>query len=342
MAQLPWFFAPDHLPDSGATSSIRALALGDGGLSGFSGSSQIQIIDDATIGKAVTCTSGSDGYYEKQIPETSELTMGWRRVIVKTSVSSRTLLEMRNSNGEILNLFYTSARTVQVRRGTTVLAESTTSLQANTVNYIEFYVKFNDTVGAFELRINGASEASGSGVDTANVAGGCTFVRWFGVAGTATDSSRDRDHYIRTSSGAQFYGPIQLVPIRPDGDIETTFGTTTGTDHYTEIDEEETDSDTSYVESNTVGERVVTTVGDLTPSGSIVGVVVVTVGSAPNGGAPAVKHLISDGTNEQQSDDVALSDTTFGTQARAFMTAPDAGAWTSAKVDALRIGVEAT
>lgn len=343
MSVLPWFFAVDHLPD-GAAGVSRALMEGDGALS-TSGSTS-GVYASSTIGRnIVRVAHATNTWAQKNIPGVSELTVGMRIDLAGTTGSAALISLQNSAGGVLLALFYnTGTGRLEVRRGSTVLATSTDTLSTGAAYYIEFYALIHGSAGAFEVRVNGAEEASGSGVNTANTSGDCEQVVFRSHAtGTANHNAGVTDLYIREASGPQFYGPIVLLPLRPDADIQAEWTPDTGSDNFSRVDETTTDEDTSYIESDSIGDRDIYGLGNL-PGGanSIIAVVGVTVAQSPEGGAPLVATGISDGANHVVGDGRTIGPQgQYQTQATVFLTAPDGGAWSPAKADAVRLIVEA-
>lgn len=116
--------------------------------------------------------------------------------------------------------------------------------------YIEVKVHIDDSTGSYDVKINEVSTLSNSSVDTDNGSSGTGVqVRW--GSGTAiTDIFLD-DIYICDNTGAQnndFLGDSSVVAINPSSDITTEWGST-DTTHYTEIDDNPSDEDITYIET---------------------------------------------------------------------------------------------
>ena len=115
-----------------------------------------------------------------------------------------------------------------------------------------------------------------------------------------------------------------------------------GTDHYTTVDEEETDDDTSYVESDVADQR--DTFGMEAcglPAGAVISKLSLWARMKREGiGDDDVYMMIISGATEQLSDAI---DTTivYGTWSWDHETDPNTGqAWTIAAIDAVELGLK--
>ncbi len=124
--------------------------------------------------------------------------------------------------------------------------------------YFEFKATIDDTVGAYELRIDGVDVMSDTGVDTK--AGGTSS----DVDAVGWGSHRNRYHFIRDcvlmntagSDNNDFIGAITAEGqvIASDGNYQTWLPLGGGT-HFTEVDESDPDGDTSYVRTLSTDNR---------------------------------------------------------------------------------------
>jgi len=114
--------------------------------------------------------------------------------------------------------------------------------------YIEIKLNIDDSTGSYDVLIDGVSVLSNSSVDTNNGSSGTgALVRW---SNGTTDFSLD-DIYICDNTGAQnndFLGDSTIVATDPISDVTTEWGTP-GASHYTEIDDNPSDEDTTYIET---------------------------------------------------------------------------------------------
>ena len=335
MATLPWFFSFDHIPTPGTG------AVGDGAMS-YMNMHSIVSADGRRWVRA-----GINYHMTRTVPAGTEFTVGIRLRRWSTSLSSDHLFEFQNAAGTTMFSIYSNGTTgkLEARRGTTVLATSDTVLAIGTY-YVEAHIVISDTVGEIALRIDGKSEFAVTGVDTNNTASAnCEQIRWNGLfgsggGGTGVDFN---DLYIKGVPGAEgdFYGPILMEPIRPTADVTQEWTRSAGADNFALVDEDSSDSATTYVETSVAATDDLYTMGDLSGApATVIALVAMTVGSAVDGGSPSVRHVLDDGVSAASvGTERALGATVYRSQAHTFLTAPDAGAWTAAKVNAIRLGI---
>jgi hypothetical protein len=348
--ELPWFFAVDHVPASGTASGFnRAMIIGPSALTdagSVSGVASVASLLSGRIGLKVPPRTSS--FARIDVPPVVELTVGFRIGSDFAINTTPAIIDLQTSAGTSLLALYHNHSTgkLEVRRGATVLATGTATLTDLLTYYVEFYALIDDTAGAFEVRVNGIEDMAGAGVNTANTSGSCERVVLISIGNNSTNAANvaiATDIYIREASGPSFYGPILLRPLRPTSDVQAEWTPDTGTDNYARVNETTSDQDTSYIESDTMGDRDIYELGDL-PGGenSIIAVVGVTVAQAASGGAPLVATGISDGTNTVIGGGRAIGPQgTYQTQTTVFATAPGGGPWSPGEVNALRLAVEA-
>lgn len=165
--------------------------------------------------------------------------------------------------GGVLHMAWGFAPTMLpvVKRGTTVLATGTTPLTTATWHYIEFKGVIDDTLGSYELKIDGVVVLSASNIDTRNAG---TTGQWTALVFRC--SSQDQwidDLYLLDMSGPapynDFLGAIRIEPLYPVTDavsIGSNQGLTpsTGTDHGALVDET-TPNTTDYNASAVIGAK---------------------------------------------------------------------------------------
>jgi hypothetical protein len=319
---LPWFFAYDHISAGQPTQ-----AVGDGGLT-----SQPQSIAlNSTINRRVA----EDGQYAdhaKSIPATDRIAFGIR-------LSS--IGELRFRAGGL------STNIVTVRQSSGNLQVNINGTNHSTVVpipsewfYVEVFIYSHATEGQVIVRFNGTEAFNMTNVNTRGSAtSGITQVRIHWNSST--------DLYIREAplEGSPFYGPIILRYLRPVSDDTAVWTPTgSGTGNWGRVaDATGHDGNTSYVETNTLGNEDVYNMADL-PAGvnSIIAVVPVTVSTAPSGGAPQVELGLTTGAGTVSTGTRTVGVSNYQTQMGAAQTEkPGGGGWSIAAVDELKLRVKA-
>ncbi len=228
----------------------------------------------------------------------------------------------------------------------TLLATAVSPYLLNTWHYLEFKVKVNSSSGTFELKIDGLSVASGSGVNTKG--GTHDYFDGFGFPGMS--GSYDRawlidDLYFLDGSGAannDFLGNMRVVPIRPDAAGDSTQFTPDSGDNYARVNEAVQGGDSNYVESSTSGHL------DLYNYGALSGITQNIKGIQVNTECRETDvnpfSLITQcKSNGVASDDSAQSigTTNYVNRRRLMELNPDGSvAWTAAALNAAQFGVK--
>ena len=165
--------------------------------------------------------------------------------------------------------------TLQVQRGgSTTLGTSTLALNASTYYYIEFKALISNTVGTYEVRVNGVNWVSGTGADTQATANAV----WNGidvVGGNGT--ALVDDLYVLdgvASADPTYPDNTFLGDVRIDALFPTAEGTTiewtpsTGTNNAALVDE--TPPDTTDYNSAAATEKDTYTMPDVPVSGALI------------------------------------------------------------------------
>lgn len=302
MAVQPWALSCHHL----TTSHIPQNLVGDGGLSSLI-NSLMTLITDGALGRTVisyTNTSSGEGQalgiISKSLPATDRVVLGfrfYRNTLDVTVLGS--FLRFVNMNGELLNvLAVNGSTTMQVRRGTTVLA-SMEKPAATTWGFLEIAIYFHSTDGRIITRLNGTEVANVDSLNTMNVAGGLTnilFDRSSSVAGA--QNNRYTDFYIKDWPNLEenpFWGPISPLwqPLTSDEDIQGWVASDAGT-----IYEALQNDNAEYAEPTDSGDTA--ELGMAPPPGGttfILARVAVAVSTAPAGGSGIIGLDFKDGAN---------------------------------------------
>ena len=207
------------------------------------------------------------------------------------------------------------------------------------------YIEFKATIGAtgsYEVRVDGLTYLSGSGVNTQQSANARANRVQIGLnsLGISVD-----DVYICDGTGTannNFLGDVRVQALMPsaDGDLSQ-LTPSTGTTHYNLVDEVPPDGDTSYVSGATAGNVDLYQLGDVAAvSGSILGVAVYSFARKDDAGTRTIANVIKTGGVEYDGPAQALSMSyTYFTEH--WETNPATGLpWTIADVNALQAGVK--
>jgi len=179
--------------------------------------------------------------------------MGWKNGS-NPGVGDLDRIDYFNGGLRQLTLRQQTDRTLQVLRGATVLATSTTKLHVGDWQYIEFKALIHPSTGSYEVRIDGVVIMSSTAANTAEAGINDADVVRF----NAISNARFDDIYILDTAGGiktDFLGPRVVEGLLPNADGDTLEWTpSSGMDHFALVDDPVTSlSVADYVSSQTVG-----------------------------------------------------------------------------------------
>ena len=153
-----------------------------------------------------------------------------------------------------------------VLRGSTTLDTYSVPIAASRWRYLEFKTTIHDSTGSYELRLDGATVLSASGVDTRN--GGSGYVdriNLSGVSGNAFGYQLEDlyvldgvDSGVAGNPNDDFWGDTRIECLFPNGNGNSSdFDGSDGNsiDNYLLVDDTAPDGDTTYVEAGVVGDK---------------------------------------------------------------------------------------
>lgn len=245
-----------------------------------------------------------------------------------------------------------------VMRGTsTTLATCPTIIPLNQWRYVEFKFTVDDTVGAYEVRIDGVTEVSATGVDTREGGTGyvdrINFCGGQGTGDTATASLAFDDIYIcdGVDSGVagcpndDFLGDVRVEALFPTGNGNSSDfvgSDANSTDNYLLVDEVAYDDDTTYVESSNVSDEDTYTYSDLiSASGTVYGAQMLPRARKTDTGLRSICSVTRLGATEEDSADKALN-VSYDYFPDIREADPDGDQWTIANVNAAEFGQKVT
>jgi len=233
----------------------------------------------------------------------------------------------------------------QVVRGSTTLhtfVDPYARLLEDRWVWIEADVTLSNTVGTWEVWINGEKIIDISGLDNQNSADGpeIDYYKW--STGTLTNA-RIGSVYSMDATGLTnnaVTGPWDIEMIKPDGDgNRTDFTPDSGLTNWEMVDELVLDEDTTFVEGSVVGDDDLYTYEDLVSSfDTIYGVQVSSMLKKTAGGERLVRQLTRSNTDEAESVSQGVP-IDYSRNQGIFETDPQGGAaWTVARVNAAEFG----
>lgn len=264
------------------------------------------------------------------------------------------MMNFRNADGESIAALLVEANTGKLQAciwtdgAWSVLATSSNSLTLDTYQCLEVHLKLSDTVGIFEVRIDGSLigwiDFDGDTIGDQTPAS-IIQVAW-GASGSNPYNRIDTvwdDFAINDISGAvdnSWCGQGGVYPLRPTGEGDHTGMTPSAGANWQCVDEI-APSDTDYVYTDTADVYDLYACNDPTPdpvAGTVVTVRVFARAKLAEAGAGSIATQVKTEATEYSGSSVAL-DTTAKYLSTIYDLNPQTGiAWTLDEVKALQIG----
>jgi hypothetical protein len=213
-------------------------------------------------------------------------------------------------------------------------------INTNIWYYLELKVLCHPTDGTIEVRLNGTTVISLSGINTQTGA-----EPYYNVVSLwSSYHSRCDDFYVCDGAGTacnDFQGVCKVIGIFPNADTATTQWTpSTGITHYNLVDENPPNT-SDYVSTNTQAKTDLYSYPSITGDATIIGIQVNTQVNLPSGTSVIVESpIVSNGVADIGPDTQILS-SSYVDARHISMTNPDTGlAWTVEDLAAAQIGVK--
>jgi hypothetical protein len=214
-----------------------------------------QAFDDIVTGRkglGYRFGSGSGFLRTQWLTSDSTLIVGCA-VKVSTGTGSSYIFQLYSTSSRSLSLLKTSDGELKVVRESTTLEETVgLNLVADTWYFIEFKAYCHDSAGTYEVKLNGLTVMSDTGLDTQT-----DTVRDYwpqvGLGPGVTATITLDDFYVCDGTGSannDFIGDCAVEVIYPNGDDSVTWTPDSGGTNYTQLDEVIAD-DASYVQATT-------------------------------------------------------------------------------------------
>lgn len=264
--------------------------------------------------------------------------------------STTYLFGFLNSEGEDLCTFtMTSSGSVELRRGgvagTLLDATAAGALSAGSWQYLEFKVTLDPAAGAYEFRIDEATKFSDSGVNTSSNTQ-ATQIAHGGPRPAQGNFKWDDLLLIDTQAGitgneaTDFLGDVFLERRAPDANDTNNWTGSAAVDHFTLLDEDGEDGDTSYIESRTAAQQELNNYEDAAGTNVIIGVLARPVVRKTDAGSRQYKLLAESNATVLKSE-AYYPGTEYQRQSYVWETDPDTGTqWTIAGFNAATFGIE--
>ncbi len=279
------------------------------------------------------------------IAASSEIVVGFA-FYENSALFAQPWLQLREVVATHLDFRLDATHKPYITRAGTTLVTSSVALTTGTWYYIEIKATIHDTTGSVELRVDGVTVASATGIDTRNGATGVIdnlAVAWAN-SGTSQLSYFD-DLYVCDQSGLvnnDFLGDVRVQAILPNGNGNSSVlvgSDGNSTDNYLLVDENPPNT-TDYVESSTPGDKDTYAFADVSPtSGTVHAVQVLPYAVKTDAGARSIVSVARLSGTEVDSAAKTLS-TTWRYLSDIRETKPGGGAWSISDVNAAEFGVK--
>jgi hypothetical protein len=288
-------------------------------------------------------TGGSDQCLKSLTPADNVCTIGF--AYKTNSIGDIEIVLVRQGGTTQTCLRLTSAGALIVTRdiftANTLATSAAGVITVNTFYYIEWKSTIHTSAGITEVKVNGTTVISASGLN--NAAAGTNNWNAFRFDGNGSTTEDIDDLYVLDGAGS---APLNtfLGDIRVDARMPTAEGTTigwtplSGTDNALMVDEIPANSDTDYNSTATVGAVDTLVVQDAPVVGAtILGVQTNIFVKKTDAGTTTIAPVIRSGTD--QIGTTVAPGTTYAYTREVFPTNPATGvAWTEAGFNAAEFG----
>jgi hypothetical protein len=235
---------------------------------------------------------------------------------------------------------------LRVRRGSltgTILGTTTSGIVANPKawNFVEAKVVI-DNSGSVEIRLNGITVLTLTGVDTQQTANN-TVDAFRLIAGASSHVTGFDDLYLLDTSGSapynDFLGNVYSLEMLPSAAGDSTQWTPNAGANWDRVDDATEDGDTTYVSDSTAGDTDLYNLTNPSSSATIIRAVkVITTARKADAGAQNLELLVKSGTTTDASAPKAITDS-YAEYNETWLQNPDTSAdWTIADLNALQSG----
>jgi hypothetical protein len=262
-----------------------------------------------------------------------------------SAVTASRVVSLRGDAGATEHAYVTALNGVLsfVVKGVTVYTHPTAIVLSQWV-HVAVYYELHDTLGVYDLQLDGVSVATASAFDTKN-AGTLTTIDSFYFIGTNSRHNTWDDMFVFKNDGTGLIalpGDCAIEAKYPNGDGATS--QLVGSDgdsvnNYLLVDDAAVTTD--YVESDVVGNLDVYAMTDLTrTAGTIYGVGVSALGIRSDAGTRGMKPELRSGGTTYDGPETMLSNVTQAVSGYWDVDPATGVAWTFAGVNAVQAGLK--
>lgn len=314
------------------------------GSGGVVGEIDMDINAGRYIGRCLTITDELDWITSPDLTTDDTMYIGFAFKIssIPTNASGLAFLRLRDQSTQGITIkVMKDTGKLMFYSGSNNYENSTLTISADTWYYFELKVVANNSTGSYEVRIDGVTWMSGSGVDTQN--GSNPYHTVFRLeGGTGLSISFDDLYCLDSTTGlAGFQGVHRVVALNPSSDDTITWDRSTGSDNYAVVDDGLEIDDTDYVSTGDTPEQDLYGYEDLAGEVTIVHGVQVMAEADIDSGSLNLAQVVKSGATTSVGANTLLTpgDTTL---VRVIEDDPDiSGDWTPTTLNAALFGIKA-
>lgn len=206
--------------------------------------------------------------------------------------------------------------------------------------YLEFKATIHDSAGSYEIRINGITQQSYSGLDTK--VGSNAGVDYIAIGvGTNGYYYYCDDIYICDDTGStnnDFLGDVRIVALYPNAAGDQTDWTPSTGNNYDCVNDAQPNDDTDYVSTSTATNEDLYNIENITISGEILGVQVNARFRKDDAGSRKLKLAMKSDATTIYSSGYSVTDDYIYEEFVSDVDPDGDVAWTVAGLNALQIG----
>lgn len=291
---------------------------------------------------------GLNNYVEKTFAATSGWVIGFALMAEAMPTAAISFISLRDAGTVQCDLRLNPDGTLSVTRNGTILGTSSVAISTGSYYYIEWKVTIADAISAdsCKVRVSGVDVITvAAGSDTKNTTNASA--NQLRVGGSTVGSSvalNFDDLYVCDQTGTannNFLGDCRVDTQFPNADgAITNFATSSGTTHYTLVDETAPNT-TDYVDSANVGDRDLYEFTNLTAlaTSTVYGVQVSTAALKDDAGSRSIAVTARSGGLNVDGATQALSTSQLYFSS-IFETDSASAQWNQSTVDAAQFGIK--
>ena len=295
-------------------------------------------------GQAASFGSGSPRFGTRTMPSASASVSAGFAFKVTTIGSGNAFFWLLSSGTYMIGLSIGADGSISAGRYTalntfTVLGTSAAgTITLGAFQYIEIEATISDTIGTFNVYVDGVSVLALTNVDTRN--GTPTTVNQVQIGSGSIQIAALFDDLYVTDTATRL-GECRVEPLVPTSDAAVAFVPSTGASNFALVDEATVNGDTDYVSGSTVGDSDLYGLGDLSDTPTTIHAVVVSAFAEKTDAASrSIGLQAKSGATTSVSGNLAVN-AAYGKYEYILQNDPNgAVAWTGAAVNAMQAGMK--